>query len=158
MDKLISFPFVQTDFHDRVLSAVEWYDPVLDRWSPGPSMTTERCTPACASSNGSLFAIGGNDSRNTHLSSVERLDARVSAIRSIDVALNNSLPFRLQEGAWTLVAPMSMARSWSASIALNNRLFVMGGGNGLRQVSSTCEVFEPRANRWQSFAPMPVER
>lgn len=139
------------------MSVVESYDPVLDQWLPGPSMTTERGFLSCASWNDTLFAIGGHDS-SYKLSSVERFDPRVSPIRSL--LQPNSFQFNSQEGKWVLVAPMSTKRCSHAAFSLGDHVYVTGGRRGTYPFDGmdTCEAFDPRADCWQPMAPMLEKR
>ena len=79
-----------------------------------------------------LYAIGGyNDT--SWLRSVERFDP-----------LTNR---------WTMLTPMSTARSAFGATVWNGRIYVTGG-NGASHVLNTAEKFNPRTNTWHSAQSM----
>ncbi|PIO74490.1 kelch repeat protein [Teladorsagia circumcincta] len=85
-----------------------------------------------------LFAVGGCDENDVHLSSVERLDPRV--------------------GRWEEVRPMTKRRQCLGTAVLDGNLFALGlavvngklyavcGDDG---VTDTVEVYDPKENQWR---------
>ncbi len=71
---------------------------------------------------------------------------------------NSSSP---STSAWTLAAPMNIARSFSAFTTLNNgSLLVAGGfaGAAADPLISSAELYNPNTNKWTKIAPMHEER
>ncbi len=98
-----------------VLSACEQNKP--QKWIPGwklaSEMTVARAGAALVRQHKFLYMIGGVDGR-VFLDSVER--ARINADGSL--------------GAWQVVSRMPEVRGFLSATIQNNRLYVVGGGNG----------------------------
>jgi N-acetylneuraminic acid mutarotase len=62
----------------------------------------------------------------------------------------------LAPGTWTTLAPMPTARQEVAVVALDNRVYVIGGFGPGGEPVATVEVYDPAANRWEARAPLPV--
>ena len=56
---------------------------------------------------------------------------------------------------WTALSPMPANREFPGVVAVNGRLYVIGGHNGWFVVNTTLE-FDPASNTWSNKAPMPV--
>jgi len=57
-------------------------------------------------------------------------------------------------GVWTNKAPMSIPRDRPAAVALDGKIYVMGGTNSSGALASM-EVYDPAANTWTTKASMP---
>ena len=55
---------------------------------------------------------------------------------------------------WTPIAPMGSARYALAAVALNNKVYALGGGDALGTILNTAEVYDPALNTWSAIAPM----
>lgn len=58
---------------------------------------------------------------------------------------------------WTLLTPMSVARSSFGTTVWNGRIYVIGGSDGIHLLN-TAEKFNPRTNRWHCAQAMQVRR
>ncbi|GBP42338.1 Kelch-like protein 5 [Eumeta japonica] len=124
----------------KTLNTVECFDLTSLTWSSLASMNTHRHGLGVAvlgdSPNSPVYAVGGHDGW-IYLNSVERWDAC--------------------SRTWSLVAPMTGARSTCGVAALRGKLYVVGGrdsGTCLRSV----EVYDPSTNHWTTCAPMSKRR
>jgi N-acetylneuraminic acid mutarotase len=59
---------------------------------------------------------------------------------------------------WEVMAPMSTARSASAAAAVDGKLYVMGGMDGQKRLSSVVERYDPAKNAWEAVAPISTAR
>jgi len=112
----------------RAMFELEVYDCLRDSWEAGAPMRFARRNCASAEHDGRIYAIGGFD--GTKISnSVEAYDSR----------LKN----------WMQVADLPTPRSSAMSASVDGKVLVMGGTSGTRM--STVDVFDPRANRWDTL-------
>lgn len=91
----------------------------------------------CNSITGHIFAIGGLAKSGDSVSTVEAMDPL--------------------SGQWTLAEAMSMLRSRVGVAVLKNRLYAIGGYNGLERLA-TVEVFDPSSKTWSQVAQMHCTR
>jgi N-acetylneuraminic acid mutarotase len=71
--------------------------------------------------------------------------------------------FDPKSGAWTITAPMTVARSrHTATLLPDGRVLVAGGATTFHgdtgDVTATAEVYNPRTGKWTAAAPMPKPR
>lgn len=59
---------------------------------------------------------------------------------------------------WTTKAPMPTKRAAVGVAALNNKIYVIGGGDDRTLIVGTVEVYDPTNNSWETKAPMPTPR
>lgn len=52
---------------------------------------------------------------------------------------------------------MNVGRQFAAAVSLNDSIFVFGGSDG-HNVLRSCEVYNPKLNRWQHISPMQYSR
>jgi len=110
-------------------SLVEIYDPQTDTWRPGPPMPTSRYALTAATLDGRIYAIGGRS--NGELTAAnEMLDPTT--------------------GIWTGRAPMSEGRASFGAGVLGDRIHVV--------MHTDHESYDPRTNRWQREADLPLSR
>jgi N-acetylneuraminic acid mutarotase len=117
------------------------YDPQADRWSQLPAMKVARDHAFVGVINGRLYVVGGRDRPKYDIVTVEEFDPGA--------------------GAWTERAPMPTGRSGGHATVLGGRLYVFGGeGNNASPVGlfNEVEAFDPAANSWTRFEPMPLPR
>lgn len=55
---------------------------------------------------------------------------------------------------WNMLSPMTYSRFGSAVAALNNKIYVMGGWDGINAVSSVVEVYDINSQTWERKANM----
>lgn len=123
------------------IADVMLYDVKADRWSEGPPMKVARDHAQWASTNGHFYVIGGRD-------------RPVYDIRTVEI-------FDPVAKSWSEGAPMPSGRSGGNAAVLDGRIVVFGGeGNNASPVGifDQVEAYDPKANVWQAFAPMPLPR
>jgi N-acetylneuraminic acid mutarotase len=81
--------------------------------------------------------------------------ARARAVVSVLALLISVSPLRAAEpGTWSSKAPLSGSRENHGVIALDGRIYVIGGNHADSQIVKT-EVYDPASDRWATRAPMP---
>lgn len=124
----------------KTLNTVECFDLTSLSWSTLAPMNTHRhglgVTVLGEGPHAPVYAVGGHDGW-IYLNSVERWDAC--------------------SRTWTLVAPMSGARSTCGVAALRGRLYAAGGRDGCACLRSV-ECYDPATNHWTNCAPMTKRR
>jgi N-acetylneuraminic acid mutarotase len=59
-------------------------------------------------------------------------------------------------GSWTMKAPLPAARNETAAVAVNDKIYVMGGNfPGKNYDVAVNEEYDTAADRWRTLAPMP---
>ncbi|XP_029341287.1 kelch-like protein 2 [Acyrthosiphon pisum] len=164
----------------------EWYDPKMDRWNYGPEMITSRVnTGVCVVNDNLVFAVGGYNYQGEPLRSVDMLDLTSDSLcwkPSVDMlvkrsnlgvcAINNYYIYAvggstLQSDTvecyypsldtWNPVAKMSVHRRSAGVGVLNGVLYVVGGHNGFKCLSSV-EAYTPSTGVWTTIADMHMPR
>lgn len=142
-----------------VIFVIYSYDPEGDHWTQVQSMHHKRLGVGIAVLNRLLYAIGGFDGR-------ERL-------KSLEC-------YHPENNEWTLIPPMSIGRSGAGNVpincslfysilidinhlfllgaaALNQFIYVVGGFDGTRQLSSV-ERYDTERQIWDTVAPIRIAR
>jgi N-acetylneuraminic acid mutarotase len=117
------------------------YDPSADHWATLLSMKVARDHAYAGVINGRLYLVGGRDRPKYDIATVEEFDP--------------------DTGTWTERAPMPTGRSGGNAVVLGGRLYVFGGeGNDASPIGlfDQVEAFDPAANSWTRFEPMPLPR
>uniref|UniRef100_T1IKW7 Kelch-like protein diablo n=1 Tax=Strigamia maritima TaxID=126957 RepID=T1IKW7_STRMM len=96
--------------------------------------TRPRC---CVDIVGMIYAVGGLTKSGDSLSTVEVYDPIV--------------------GRWQIAEAMSMLRSRVGVATMNNKLYAIGGYNGVERLN-TVEMFDPKTKIWNKVAPMNCKR
>jgi N-acetylneuraminic acid mutarotase len=112
---------------------VEIFDPVYNSWDkPGTGMPTARAGLVTEVLNDQIYAIGGVNAAGTFLNTVEVYD-----------------PIK---NRWTIVKPAGWLRPMAnmTSCVLNNKIYVLGGYDGLTELDSVY-VFDPSNTSWTSL-------
>lgn len=107
-----------------VLSSVEAYDPVLDKWTTKKSMPTPRSWLQTAVVNGKLLAVGGWKNVGNYLS-----ESFVSSVEE----------YNPKSDTWTKKEPILPARSLFQTEMIGSALYAFGGAVG----SNSNTQFEP---------------
>ncbi|MDD3792125.1 MAG: kelch repeat-containing protein [Candidatus Bathyarchaeota archaeon] len=106
-------------------------------WSTLSSMPTPRAGFGLAVVNGKIYAIGGINSDNVPLRTVEEYNPVTDT--------------------WTTRLSMPTARSGFAVAVYNHKIYVIGGTVGDGYVGNN-EVYDPVTNTWTTKASMPTPR
>ena len=116
------------------LATAEVYDTATDTWSQGPDLPAAVNHAMAATLDGVLYVAGGNDGRGP----------------SDQVA-------RLDGGRWRRLAPLPQGRQAGGLVALDGRLYLVGGvvDGGL---ASDTQVYDPAADRWSPAPGLPTPR
>jgi Kelch motif/Galactose oxidase, central domain len=116
------------------LATAEVYDSAADRWSRGPDLPVAVNHAMAATLDGVLYVAGGNDGDGP----------------STQVA-------RLEGERWRPVAPLPQGRSAGGLVAVDGRLYLVGGvvDGGL---AGDTQVYDPGADRWSAAPGLPTPR
>ena len=116
------------------LATVEVYDTAADTWSRGPDLPVAVNHAMAATLDGALYVAGGNDGDGP----------------STQLA-------RLEGERWRPLAPLPRGRSAGGLVALDGRLYLVGGvvDGGL---AGDTQVYDPAADRWSSAPGLPTPR
>lgn len=114
-------------------------------WTELSHMSTARCQMGVAILDRYLYVVGGNNSSQDVLSSVEK--------------------YSFDEDKWTTVCSMSVCRAIPAVASADGILYVAGGDQPCEvnfyraQVTiSSVECYDPLTNTWKSCPDLPVSR
>ena len=129
-------PLHTSTFEER---RVEVYDPTLD--SPGSNPWSVRKpipaivfgAVAAAPGNGRIYLFGGFVTGNT------------------------VLEYNPADDSWTAKTPMPALRHGLAAVALDGKVYVMGGSDG-SAASNALEIYDPARDSWSHKTPMPTAR
>ena len=72
-------------------------------------------------------------------------------------ATARSFRFDVATGRWSEIAPMPSPRAAGAAVAINTRIYVVGGADGSRLISPTY-VYDVTTRDWRTLAPIPTPR
>src|SRR5215207_854765 len=116
------------------LATVEVYDTAADRWDRGPDLPVAVNHAMAATPGGVPYIPGGNDGDGP----------------SAQVA-------RLDGDRWRTLAPLPQGRSAGGLVALDGRLYLVGGviEGGL---AADTLVYDPAADRWSPAPGLPTPR
>merc|ERR1712086_1234478 len=108
-----------------------------------PPMPTARCIHSCTAIGSQIFVVGGMDSNNKTLDSVEVYDYCT--------------------GSWSTMPPMSTARhshscTSTSCTAIGSKIFVVGGYDRHGKTLDSVEVYDYCTGSWSTMAPMPTAR
>eukprot|EP00916_Digyalum_oweni_P002513 GHVL01004616.1.p1 GENE.GHVL01004616.1~~GHVL01004616.1.p1 ORF type:complete len:315 (+),score=39.84 GHVL01004616.1:74-1018(+) len=111
-----------------VLRTVEMYDPILNNWRALSPMIESRHSCCSAVVGTCLYIAGGRDG----LFDTGRVH------KTIEVSDTNAL-----YAQWNIAATMKQARVGATAVTFNGKIYIIGGSNGVKPLSST-EVFDPQ--------------
>jgi len=168
-----------------ILSAVEEYDPIIDKWIKKADMPAPRQNLSTSVVNGKIYAIGGWGGIS-ELSTVEEYDPLADRwTKKADMptprqAFSTSVAdgkiyaiggWRLGAGLavveeydperdiWDRKADMPAPRLNLSTSMINGKIYAIGGITGnLGRSLSTLEEYDPIADKWTRKADMPTAR
>jgi len=170
------------NFHDEInYNTSERYNPINNTWETIASMSSERGGIAAATFLNKLYAIGGRNSSNNYLSSVEIFDPSTDAwisgpslpnpvayasaiigngilylvggVNSSGNDLDQILKLDADSGVWTALNQMPTAKHNFSSVWYKDRIWVIGGKNGETKLN-TVESYDPVTNSWNIETPI----
>jgi N-acetylneuraminic acid mutarotase len=116
------------------LTAVEVYDPATDQWSTGAPMPTARNTFGIAEIAGKIYVVGGFDG-----------SSMTAALEVFDPATNSWSAGPAMQGG---------ARNALAAVALEGRLYALGGSSDAAPFLDVVESYDPAAAAWREEPPL----
>ena len=106
-------------------------DMILDQPNNLASMSTARRGVATAALSGKLFAIGGKNTSEVVLKSVEIFDP--------------------VSGSWDNGVPLPNVRQSGTAISIGSKIYLIGGHDGISSVSEALS-FDFESNQWSNVA------
>jgi len=127
------------------MARVDIYDPALNRWSRGKDMPTPRNALSTVAVNGKIYAIGGWGTD---------ADMRAKDFPTVEV-------YEPRTDTWVTAAEMPTPRSHMAAVAVDGKIYAMGGWvrrSGEEVALTTVEVYDVAADAWTAAAAIPTAR
>ena len=125
----------------RSLNVFERFDPGSGTWTSLPFVPAAFSAAAGAALGDRMYVVGGNDvAEQQHSNS--RVDGR--QVFAYDVGSRR----------WTSRAPLPSPRTNLAAVALDGKVYALGGLDPVRP-TRTVFVYDPGRNRWSQAAPLP---
>jgi N-acetylneuraminic acid mutarotase len=107
-------------------------------WTRKSDMPTARVGVSTCVVDGKIYAVGGAESSDVFLSTVEEYDPATDT--------------------WTRKTDMPTVRSSAATSVVNGKIYVMGGAPGRAITTPTVEEYDPATDTWTKKADMPTSR
>lgn len=118
-----------SDYVDTVLA----YDPEQQRWAARAPMPTARGYAGAAAIEDQIYVVGGYDGRRD-----------LAAVEAYAPARDSG-----QAKPWTVRAPLPEGRAAPGVVALQSKLYVIGGG--WERGRATAEQYDALTDRWSPF-------
>ena len=120
--------------NDTALGTVQAYDPTTDSWSTKPDLPTPRLQVGLGvdSEHHLLYAVGGATAAPDFIA--------LPTVEVFDPAGNGGT------GSWTTKHPLNTPRGAPAVVAVNGKIYAIGGQKQDGGVIDTVEEFDPNAN------------
>ena len=128
-------------------------DPKEDSWNEMPPMLARRTYATACELEGKIYVVGGSADGRT-LSSFEALKPATSIKTTdyIETQIESELqvldPFNSSWAQWFTKPPMAVKRTMHGAAVAEGKLYVSGGFDGVRDLSSA-EFYDPRRGRKQ---------
>uniref|UniRef100_A0A8C4SIK2 Kelch-like family member 7 n=1 Tax=Erpetoichthys calabaricus TaxID=27687 RepID=A0A8C4SIK2_ERPCA len=122
---------------NSALYLFECYDTRTESWHAKPSMLIPRCSHGMVEANGLIYVCGGSLGNN--------VSGRV---------LNSCEVYDPATEIWTELCPMIEARKNHGLVFVNDRIYAVGGQNGMGGLDSV-EYYDIKVNEWKMVSPMP---
>eukprot|EP01065_Artemidia_motanka_P048479 TRINITY_DN7814_c0_g4_i1.p1 TRINITY_DN7814_c0_g4~~TRINITY_DN7814_c0_g4_i1.p1 ORF type:complete len:472 (+),score=104.43 TRINITY_DN7814_c0_g4_i1:78-1493(+) len=127
------------------LNTAEKFNPADGTWTPIAPMRYARSTPSAVVLYGHIYVLGGYNGDETSNQGVS--EARLTSVERYDPKSNT----------WTEVSSMRCGRSGEAAVAVDGRIFVVGGWDG-QEHFNLVEVYSPVTDRWVLSANLRLKR
>lgn len=108
------------------------FDPRHGTWSTAPGLPVSRTSMAVVAHNDVIYAMCGAD-----------LDVGGGHLNMV----NDAYAFDTSIGAWRELPNAPSSRDRAACVAVDNKIYVIGGFNDLRYLASV-EIFDPATETW----------
>lgn len=132
------------------VSTVEIYDPMTKEWKKGEAMSMLRSRVGVAVTGGKLYAFGGFDGS-------ERLSTVIISIEMrrkkyfFTVFIQQVEVYDPKKKVWTQGKAMQCRRSAVGVAALDERVYICGGYDGVTSLS-TVECYCPKTDSWSTVS------
>jgi N-acetylneuraminic acid mutarotase len=128
------------------------YNPLGDKWKRGENMHTARGALTAKFVNGTLYAIGGDETVLYDFNKVYNPQGVVAANEAYNPKTNS----------WTMKSPMLTPRDHLSSAVIEGSIFVIGGrqpdiGPLFKDLNQN-ERYDPANDTWISSKPLPTNR
>ncbi|EYC09109.1 hypothetical protein Y032_0062g3362 [Ancylostoma ceylanicum] len=123
----------------KLLSTVEKYDPVKNRWEYVLSMPTSRAGLGLAVHGGVIYAAGGK------VTSTPRSSTWTST--------NKIERYDVVKDCWEKLPPMIDTHYSCCAVFLDNKMYACRGANS-SETSLCVQVYDPKDNSWRAGVPM----
>lgn len=133
------------------------YDPATNQWAKKKPMALPSHHVAFTEYNGKIYAFGGF--------------VYPTSGPAAWVPINNAWEYDPANDSWKALAPMPSKRGSPVAVAVNDKIYVIGGVTLLpgssntalsfdtpQQVVGTVEEYDPATNTWRERSPMPTPR
>eukprot|EP01062_Namystynia_karyoxenos_P001903 TRINITY_DN10662_c0_g1_i1.p1 TRINITY_DN10662_c0_g1~~TRINITY_DN10662_c0_g1_i1.p1 ORF type:complete len:636 (+),score=158.11 TRINITY_DN10662_c0_g1_i1:93-1910(+) len=128
------------------LSSAERYDPREGVWSPIAPMRYARSTPSAVVLYGCIYVLGGYNGNDPPHQGAPA-DQRLMSVERYNPKTNS----------WDEVAPMRCGRSGEAAVAVDGRIFAIGGWDG-QEHFDLVEVYSPVSDQWTVSSHLRTKR
>ncbi|MBI3606224.1 MAG: hypothetical protein HY202_09410 [Nitrospirae bacterium] len=132
--------FKNPDGTFNFLTVVELFDPASHSWQKGPALRKKHDAPAAALYGGSIYLFGGHHP-----------DAPAGPLT--DPAFSSSERFDPIQKGWEEISPLPTPRFSPGAVAVDNRIWVMGGGafrDNRFQNFDLIERYDPEKKEWEA--------
>ena len=151
-------------------------------WTSEPPLLAGRAAHAVVSTEAAIYVLGGTNESGRPILEVERfdgttwtvettlpgdglnaptavvLDERIYVIGGFNTTTNvpdaQVQVYDLATQTWSTVAPLPVPRGGHASVVLEGRIHVFGGGNSVSTLDDH-SVYDPATDTWTTLAPLP---
>ncbi len=141
----------ETSFDDPQ-DTVFAYNVIEREWEDSTPLPAPRGGHGAAALDGKLYVVGGVGTGRENIA-----DVVVYPLESVIVGDHAQIALDRQ---WTTVAPLPTPRDHLAVVALEFRVYAIGGRSGLdfgRNLSAA-EAYEPKTNTWTKIPELPTAR
>lgn len=130
---------------DQSVDAVEIYDPVADKWVPGPALPVPLASAGGAGLGGKFYVAGG------FVGDADADEHATDAVYVLDPA--DPRPH------WVPIAPMLTPRARFRLVAAGEHLYAIGGlPSRLQDALASAERYCPGTDTWEAVHPMHKRR